>query len=32
VIGIRASAFFTFPEVLMRRRAIAIATFSLPWK
>jgi hypothetical protein len=27
-----ASAFFTLPLVLMRRRAIAIATFSLPWK
>src|SRR6478609_8545845 len=27
-----ASAFMTLPLVLMRRRAIAMATFSLPWK
>ena len=32
VIGIRARAALTSPPVLMRRRAIAIATFSLPWK
>src|SRR5947199_4002014 len=32
VIGISDSAAFTSPPVLIRRRAIAIATFSLPWK
>jgi hypothetical protein len=32
VIGISARAFFTLPAVLMRRRAMAIAMFSLPWK
>ena len=32
VMGIRASAALTSPPDLIRRRAIAIATFSLPWK
>src|SRR5215218_4886669 len=32
VTGMSASAAFTSPPDLMRRRAIAIATFSLPWK
>src|ERR671933_348308 len=31
-MGMSASAFFTLPLVLIFRRAIAIATFSLPWK
>src|ERR1039458_3406592 len=32
VIGMIASAALTSPPALIRRRAIAIATFSLPWK
>src|SRR3979490_835415 len=32
VIGISDSAAFTSPPVLIRRRAMAMATFSLPWK
>ncbi len=32
MIGTSDSAFFTSPDVLMRRRAIAIAMFSFPWK
>src|SRR5207253_9749871 len=32
VIGVSLKAAFMSPELLIRRRAIAIGTFSLPWK